>query len=113
MAWEWSVAQAQEAAREWIFRQGLAAPGDRKGDVMRRLAEYRAALGRSARPDRLAWAREVVADYEAGRPVQPACLKLARGALGVDGVPLVRKVTPPPPRPDVRERQAGDGDPAF
>lgn len=103
----------QRRAREWIFEQGLARPGDSHAAVMRRLAEWRANLHRLPKPGDKDWARKIIARYEAGERMSLVVLRLAQEALGVQDVPVLRQPIPAPVRPDARERQAGDVEPAF
>ena len=103
----------QRKAREWIFSEGLAKPGDSHATVMRRLAEWRTNLPKLPKPGDKDWARKVIARYEAGERMSLMVLRMAKEALGVQDVPLLRQPIPAPVRPDARERQAGDVEPAF
>jgi hypothetical protein len=109
-----SVEAVRIRAREWMIAKGLAKPGEPTSTVMRRLAEYRAALPKMPKPADKQWARNIVARYQAGESIQPYNVRLAHEALGLVEVPVLRQSGTPVQRPDVQDLRAGDVmEPAF
>lgn len=103
-----SIAEANAKARQWAIDQGLRRAGMTTGDYMRALAAYRAHIGRTERPGMKEWARDLVARHAAGLPVPPYNLRLANDALGRPAEPTLVQKADRAPRPDARDRQAGD-----
>lgn len=98
----------QRNAHRWLVERGLLVRGDSPGDRMRRLAAYREQVKTLAKPDPKQWARDLMARHRAGERVLPQMVRMATDALGLAPEPRLMTPDPKPPRPDVRERQAGD-----
>ncbi|MCB1889072.1 MAG: hypothetical protein KDH20_15805 [Rhodocyclaceae bacterium] len=103
-----SISEVSARARQWAVEQGLRRAGMSKGEYMRALAEYRAELPTRPRPDAKQWARDIVARHAAGFPVQMQCLSLANEALGRKTEPTLVQRPDREPRPDAKDREAGD-----
>lgn len=99
--------RARRDAQAWLDEHGLVVAGESAGDRMRRLAHWREQLREQPVPKGLDWARRVVAGYRAGERIEPSVVEAAFEALGIRE-PVLRRVNAP--RPDGRDRQAGDTD---
>lgn len=107
------LAAVQARARAWLVERDLLVPGEPPARTMQRCAAFRAALAGKAKPGPLEWAREVLRQHAAGLLVQPYCVRVANDALGRHEEPELRAPARPVPRPDAKERQAGDVEVAF
>ena len=104
------------AAVRWLTAAGVWVPKMTYSENMTRCADYRAKLGRIGGDPGKTWARDLVARYRAGEAVQVYSIRLAMEALDLPPETILRTPrTPrtPVPRPDSKERAAGDVEVAF
>lgn len=95
-------------AVRWLIDRGVWLPGKTHAENMQRCADFRAKYARLGSEPGKQWARDIIADYRAGVVLQPYGVKLAFAALGMPEEPLLHRLAKPVPRPDAKERQAGD-----
>lgn len=111
--WTPSIPGVQARARAWLIENDLLVPGEPMARTMRRLAEYRKRLATTPKPGPKQWARDLVRWHAEGRAVPTEHLALANAALGRHHEPVLVHPDPKPPRPDAKERAAGDVEVAF
>lgn len=95
-------------AQRWLADAGVWKPGRSHGENMQACAEARSRWGRLGADPGKQWARDLVARHRAGECLHPTQIRLAHEALELKPEPVLRKPARPVPRPDVRDRQAGD-----
>lgn len=101
------------AAVRWLTDRGVWQPGRSYADNLERCAKFRAKLGRIGAPPGKQWAQDLMARYKAGERMPAQFVRLAMAALGLPEQPLVMPPEHPVPRPDNKERAAGDVEVAF
>lgn len=101
-------------AQRWLADRGVWRQGASHAENMQRCVEARQrwqALGAAPGKD---WAHAIVADHREGVVMPPYVVRLAHEALDLEPeTPALRKPRRPVPRPDARERQAGDVEVEF
>lgn len=101
-------------AQRWLADRGVWRPGAALAENMQRCAEARQrwhTMGAAPGKD---WAHAIVADHREGVAMPTYVVRLAYEALGLElEAQLLRKPRWPVPRPDARERQAGDVEVEF
>lgn len=95
-------------AQRWLTDAGVWKPGRSHAQNMQACVEARSRWGRLGAEPGKQWARDLVERYKAGECLHPTQIRLAHEALGIKPEPVLRKPARPVPRPDARERQAGD-----
>lgn len=100
--------EVRERAVRWLAERGLLVRGESAGGRMRRLAAYREHIKTAAKPGPDQWARDLLARHKAGERILPQMVRMATDALGLSPEPVVVTPKRPVPRPDAKERQAGD-----
>ena len=100
--------EVQRTAQRWLVDRGLLVRGDSPIERMRRLAAYREAVKTMAKPEPRQWARDLLARHRAGERIMPQMVRMATDALGLSPEPVLMTPERPVPRPDAKERQAGD-----
>lgn len=111
--WQRSVQDTRRATEHWLRTQGLWVEGESVPERMRRLAQYRARLARTPKPGAREWAQRLIERHRAGEPIAPTALDAATDLLELPRAMHLRVPDPPVVRPDFRERQAGDAEPAV
>lgn len=101
-------------AQRWLADRGVWRPGAPLDENMQRCAQARQRwqhLGAIPGKD---WAHAIVADHREGVAMPPYVVRVAYEALGLEPeAQVLRKPRWPVPRPDARERQAGDVEVEF
>ena len=101
-------------AQRWLADRGVWRPGASLAENMQRCAEARQrwqTMGAAPGKD---WAHAIVADHREGVAMQPYVVRVAYEALRLEPeAHVLRKPRWPVPRPDARERQAGDVEVEF
>ena len=101
-------------AQRWLADRGVWRVGAPHAENMQRCAEARRRWQTMGAEPGTAWAHAIVADYREGVALPLYVVRLAFEALGLEPEPQVlRKPRWPVPRPDSRERQAGDVEVEF
>lgn len=95
-------------AQRWLTDAGVWKPGRSHAENMQACAEARGRWSRLGADPGKQWARDLVERYRAGERLTSMQVRLAHEALGLTPEPVPRKPARPVPRPDIRERQAGD-----
>lgn len=95
-------------AVRWLVERGVWKPALAHAENMRRVAEFRASMGRLGADPGKGWARDLVAAYRDGQRVPRYSLRLAMAALDMREEPIVERPARPVPRPDIKDRAAGD-----
>jgi hypothetical protein len=96
----------------WLTDKGVWMPDLSHTENMRRCADYRATLGRFGAPPGKEWAQDIITRYRAGAHQPAYVVRLAMDALGINE-PVLHPPAKPVPRPDAKERQAGDVEVTF
>lgn len=101
-------------AVRWLTERGVWLPGKSHAENMERCAKFREKVGGRIGTDTgKQWAKNIVDRYQSGERVPMQFVRLAMEALGRGDVPLVRTPEKPVPRPDAKERAAGDVEVSF
>lgn len=99
-------------AVRWLTEQGIWHPSAQHVENMERVMaaahEFAARSVFGAQPGKQ-WARDLIARYRAGEPLLSMQIKLAMAALDIRE-PVLRNPDNPVPRPDAKDRAAGDVD---
>lgn len=96
------------AAVAWLTQRGVWQPGKSHAENMERCAMFRAKITRVGADPGKKWAQDIADRYQAGERIPMQFVRLAMDALGRGDVPLVHPPSRPVPRPDAKERAAGD-----
>lgn len=92
--------------------KGVWKPALSHTENMDRCADYRSSLGRIGAPPGKQWAQDIMTRYRAGERMQAYNVRLAMDALDINE-PVLHPPAKPVPRPDAKERQAGDVEVEF
>ncbi len=104
----------ETAAQRWLADRGVWRPGAPLADNMQRCADARARWQTMGAAPGKEWAHNIVADHRAGVAMPPYVVRVAYEALDLEPEKqALRKPRWPVPRPDARERQAGDVEVEF
>lgn len=108
------LAVLESVAQQWLADRGVWRPGAPLAENMQRCAEARQRWQSMGASPGKEWAHHIVADHREGVAIPPYVVRLAFEALGLEPeAQVLRKPRWPVPRPDVRERQAGDVEVEF
>lgn len=100
-------------AVRWLTDRGVWIAGRPHTENMQRCEQFRAKFARLGAEPGKDWARAIVADYRAGVVLSLYSVRLAMAALGMQEEQLLRTPAKRVPRPDQKDRAAGDVEVAF